>query len=161
MGFAPSTIKKAVKFMSSKGFVYQEIGKRIRELRGKERQKDWATKIGCDQGYISQVENGVTKPSLAFLKGVASLTNASIDWVLTGKGDKFGPFAYKGYTPRVAEEHASYGPEGTIRALQENPRLLMAVDRLLRMDDKGRMVLEAFSEMDEKRIEGLAALIGR
>jgi len=73
---------------AEKGLNYQEIGARIRGLRGGARQKDWAVKLGCDQGYVSQVENGVTKPSLAFLSGVASITGASIDWMLTGQGPK-------------------------------------------------------------------------
>ncbi|HLB24957.1 MAG TPA: helix-turn-helix transcriptional regulator, partial [Nitrospirota bacterium] len=136
--------------MAAKSLVYQEIGKRIRELRGGSRQKDWATRIGCDQGYISQVENGVTKPSLSFLKGIASITNASIDWVLTGRGDKFG-------CAQVSYDYSSAGEQGgdTFDMLKRNPKLLMAVDKLLRMDDKGRSVLEALYEMDESRIEGL------
>jgi len=145
---------------STKGFVYQEIGKRIRELRGNERQKNWAAKIGCDQGYISQVENGVTKPSLAFLKGVASMTNASIDWILTGRGDKMGVVdPYRNLITKPIDFSGSYGEE-TLRKLQENPRLLVAVDRLMRMEDKGRRVLESFSEMEESRIEGLAQFMG-
>ena len=67
------------------GYAYKEVGRRIRELRGRDRQKDWAKEIGCDQGYISQVENGVTKPSLAFLRSVAALKNArSIGCLLAG-----------------------------------------------------------------------------
>lgn len=72
------------------GYAYKEVGRRIRELRGRDRQKDWAKEIGCDQGYISQVENGVTKPSLAFLRSVAALKNASIDWMLTGRQSATG-----------------------------------------------------------------------
>jgi transcriptional regulator with XRE-family HTH domain len=135
----------------TKGFAYQEIGRRIRELRGNSRQKDWATKIGCDQGYISQVENGVTKPSLAFLKGVASITNASIDWVLTGNGDRYGcnkPVEFDG-------EEA----KDTLGVLQDNPKLLMAIDRLLRTSDKGFKVLEALGDMEESRFEGLVGFL--
>ncbi len=133
--------------------IYQEIGKRIRELRGNDRQKDWASRIGCDQGYISQVENGVTKPSLAFLKSVSSMTNASIDWILTGRGDKWCGF--KSYSaPSV------HSGEDTIQKLKDNPKLLLAVDKLLRMKGTGMGVLEAFYEMDEMKIEGLAEFIG-
>ena len=145
--------------MSSKGFVYQEIGRRIRELRGNDRQKDWASRIGCDQGYISQVENGVTKPSLAFLKGVASMTNASIDWILTGKGEKISGADYRSSAPASGGFTTSYNDE-TLKRLQENPRLLSAVDRLLRMEDKGRSMLEALCDMDDRKMEGLAAFMG-
>ena len=134
--------------------IYQEIGKRIRELRGNDRQKDWASRIGCDQGYISQVENGVTKPSLAFLKSISGMTNGSIDWVLTGRGDK--QFGFKSYS---APYSAPSGEE-TIQKLKDNPKLLLAVDKLLRMKGTGMGVLEAFYDMDEIKIEGLAEFIG-
>ncbi|MHB8173952.1 MAG: helix-turn-helix domain-containing protein [Nitrospirota bacterium] len=130
--------------------IYQEIGKRIRELRGNDRQKDWATKIGCDQGYISQVENGVTKPSLAFLKSVSGMTNSSIDWILTGRGDKWCGF--KSYSAPSGDD--------TIQQLKDNPKLLLAVDKLLRMKGTGMGVLEAFYDMDEMKIAGLAEFIG-
>src|SRR5512143_624334 len=131
----------------TKGFVYEEIGRRIRELRGKERQKDWAAKIGCDQGYISQVENGVTKPSLAFLKAVSNMTGTSIDWVLTGAK-----------TPKVTSEAAAGGAEyssgavfedSTLDELSRAPKLLKGVQRLLHLGDKGKTALTVLSEMDD------------
>lgn len=63
---------------------YTEVGKRIRGLRGKVRQIDWVKKLGCSQGYLSQVERGVTKPSLEFLVTISRITGVDIDWILTG-----------------------------------------------------------------------------
>jgi transcriptional regulator with XRE-family HTH domain len=142
----------------TKGFVYKEIGRRIRELRGRERQKDWAAKIGCDQGYISQVENGVTKPSLAFLKAVSHMTGSSIDWVLTGaKTAKVsGETAAKGEA--VATAAGCYEDE-TLNELSRAPKLLRGVERLMMMGDRGRIALSAFSEMDDERLAGLVSFI--
>jgi transcriptional regulator with XRE-family HTH domain len=158
MGLAITEEKRWDKM--SKGYVYQEIGRRIRELRGRDRQKDWAVRLGCDQGYISQVENGVTKPSLAFLKGVSSITNSSIDWILTGKGDKSssGEAAARG-----ADLHAlgsGSGGDDILTELKQNPKLLLGVDRLLKLKGGGRRMLEAFHDMDEDRLMGLAAFMG-
>ncbi|MGA2193132.1 MAG: helix-turn-helix transcriptional regulator [Nitrospirota bacterium] len=140
----------------AQNYTFQEIGKRIRELRGNDRQKDWAARIGCDQGYISQVENGVTKPSLAFLRQVTVLTNASIDWILTGRGEKLrieqGPDSF------TIEFMANAGGNA-LKELQGNPRLLQAVDRLLK-EEKGRVVLEAMCEMEAHKINGLAQFMG-
>ncbi len=133
----------------TEGFIYQEIGRRIRELRGKQRQKDWATKIGCDQGYISQVENGVTKPSLAFIKGVVSITGASIDWILTGRG------------PGIGEKGVQVGPyrDDTLIYLAKNPKVLHGLGRLLRKESGDKNLLEVLSEMDEDKVAGLAAFL--
>src|SRR5512135_722892 len=142
----------------TKGFVYKEIGGRIRELRGRERQKDWAAKIGCDQGYISQVENGVTKPSLAFLKAVSHMTGASIDWILTGAK------AAKGCVETVAKGEAGVSAVGcyedeTLNELSRAPKLLRGVERLMLMGDRGKTALSAFSEMDDERLVGLVSFI--
>lgn len=144
----------------SKGFAYQEIGRRIRSLRGGDRQKDWAVRLGCDQGYISQVENGVTKPSLAFLKGVSSISNASIDWILTGIERNCCEDTSEGQVHEAAEVGHGTGAEGIVGELEKNPKLLLGVARLLKLDDDGKIILEAFHDMDEERLKGLAAFIG-
>jgi len=144
----------------TEGFIYQEIGRRIRDLRGKARQKDWAVKIGCDQGYISQVENGVTKPSLAFLKGVVSITGASIDWMLTGRGPKMGDIGTGGepFSSNAAGA-VSYSDE-LLAYLSRNPRAMQGIYRLMGMDDAGRVILESIGDMEDEKITGLAALVG-
>ncbi len=142
----------------TKGYSYEEIGRRIKALRGDARQKDWAIKLGCDQGYISQVENGVTKPSLAFLKGVSTLTNSSIDWILTGRGErKIGDCAALSSVPGNGN---GSGVDDVIWELKENPKILMAVNRLLKMKDRGGQILQSLTEMDDEKLNGLAILLG-
>ena len=142
----------------TKGFVYKEIGRRIRELRGRERQKDWAAKIGCDQGYISQVENGVTKPSLAFLKAVSHMTGSSIDWILTGakSAKACSESAVKGEAGSAAV--ACYEDE-TLNELSRAPKLLKGVERLMLMGERGKHALSAFSEMDDEKLAGLVSFL--
>ena len=155
---SPRVRERGVSKMT-KGFVYQEIGIRIRDLRGNARQKDWATRIGCDQGYISQVENGVTKPSLSFLKGVATITGASIDWILTGG---------RGGQSKVREAVEAAGLmdcrdvncDAALDELARSPRLLAGVGRLLGKGETGRTILETLSDMDEDKLSGLVAFIG-
>ncbi len=152
-------ITKGLKIMTD-GFVYQEIGRRIRALRGPERQKDWASKIGCDQGYISQVENGVTKPSLAFLRGVVSITGASIDWMLTGRGQRLGGADPYGLVPDLGTGAGAHHKDDVLSALAGSPRLLQGVSRLLQMEDTGKGLLEALGDMDERQVAGLAEFMG-
>jgi len=133
---------------------FKEIGARIRMLRGRERQKDWAKKIGCDQGYISQVENGVTKPSLSFLGAVSSMCSASIDWMLTGKGRK---------NIAVGAESEASGPGGSspaATALTEDLELFSSLNRILGIGPEGREFLVTLGVMDEERVKGLAVFLG-
>jgi transcriptional regulator with XRE-family HTH domain len=133
---------------------FKEIGARIRMLRGRERQKDWAKKIGCDQGYISQVENGVTKPSLSFLGAVSAMCSASIDWMLTGKGRK---------NIAVGAEAEVSGPGGSssaATALTEDLELFSSLNRILGIGPEGREFLVTLGVMDEERVKSLAVFLG-
>ena len=141
-----------------KNYEYREIGQRIKELRGGSRQRDWAEKIGCDQGYISQVENGVTKPSLAFLKGVASITKANIDWILTGRGIPTKEEAGQGW--EAGASHAGMVEQYT-GGLKADPEVKAGIERLLGMGAAGRALLKSIGGMDSYRVECLAALLGR
>ena len=130
---------------------YKEVGARIRMLRGKNRQKDWANKIGCDQGYISQVENGVTKPSLAFLGAVSSMTSACRDWVLSGRGSRLLS------TNAGVGEGSAAGSPGTITSDYE---LINSVEGMLHSYSKARALIISLGEMSEDRLKGLGELLG-
>jgi transcriptional regulator with XRE-family HTH domain len=43
------------------------IGRRVRELRGKERQDDFAPALGITQGQLSKIERGFVAPSVEVL----------------------------------------------------------------------------------------------
>jgi transcriptional regulator with XRE-family HTH domain len=66
----------------------KKIGSRIKQLRLPQTQTEFAQLIGCDQGYVSQVERGSTKPSLWFLNHLVQITRCSLDWIIYGKGKK-------------------------------------------------------------------------
>jgi transcriptional regulator with XRE-family HTH domain len=62
------------------------IGKRIRELRGDERQDDFAPKLGITQGQLSKIERGRLEPGVEVLIRLSALRCTPIDWILTGRG---------------------------------------------------------------------------
>lgn len=128
----------------SENYDYKEVGARIRLLRGKSRQKDWASKIGCDQGYISQVENGVTKPSLAFLGSVSGMTSASIDWILSGRGSHM-----------LSNPGGESGGAGIAGSISNDLELVGAVERIVNASPSGRGMLIALSGISETRLRGL------
>ena len=62
------------------------VGRRIRKVRGKKTQTDFARTIGVrKQNYISRYEHGRI-PSPNLLVRIANYGRTSVDWLLTGKG---------------------------------------------------------------------------
>lgn len=61
------------------------IGHRVRQLRGKERQQDFAAFLGIAQGQLSKVERGKLAPSLKVLLQLRERFGKPVDWILTGK----------------------------------------------------------------------------
>ena len=72
--------------MSSKKIVISEIGNRIKQIRGKDTQKEFAKILGFSSSYLSEVESGKTKPSLELLVRISQIANCSLHWLLTGEG---------------------------------------------------------------------------
>jgi transcriptional regulator with XRE-family HTH domain len=66
---------------------FKAISTRIKEARtdAEQSQKQLADLLECDQGYVSQIETGITKPSLAFLAALSKFSGQSIDYLLFGK----------------------------------------------------------------------------
>lgn len=62
------------------------IGRRIRELRGGERQDDLSPELGITQGQLSKIERGMSPPSVEVLLRLRRRFGRSIDWMLTGEG---------------------------------------------------------------------------
>lgn len=60
------------------------IGRRIRELRGEQRQDDFAPLLGITQGQLSRLERGKLAPSVAVLLRLRKLSGKSVDWIVTG-----------------------------------------------------------------------------
>jgi len=66
---------------------FKAIGARIKEARTNagQSQKQLADLLKCEQAYVSQIETGITKPSLAFLAALSKFSGQSIDYFLFGK----------------------------------------------------------------------------
>jgi phage repressor protein C with HTH and peptisase S24 domain len=94
--------------LSSKKIVKGEIGNRIKQVRGKNAQKEFAKMLGFSSSYLSEVESGKTKPSLELLMRISHITNYSLHWLLTGGG----PMLLESSKGMVRENLASYGELG-------------------------------------------------
>jgi transcriptional regulator with XRE-family HTH domain len=64
----------------------EEIGSRIRGLRGDMRQDELASQLGISQGQLSKIERGQVAPTLEILLGVATKFGKSLDWIVSGGG---------------------------------------------------------------------------
>ena len=94
--------------LSSKKIVNSETGNRIRHVRGQDAQKEFAKKLGYSSSYLSEVESGKTKPSIALILKISYITNYSLHWLLTGEG----PMLLEPSESMVKEHIASYGELG-------------------------------------------------
>lgn len=73
-----------------------QVGQRIRMIRGKTTQTDFAKVLGVyKQNYISRYERGRV-PSPDLLIKIADHGRVSLDWLLTGKGGKKYRFEARG-----------------------------------------------------------------
>lgn len=62
------------------------IGRRIEAARNKSSlsQQQLAKLVGVSRGAVGQYEIGYTSPRYAVLEAIASVTNVSVEWLLTG-----------------------------------------------------------------------------
>jgi len=68
---------------------WRAVGRRVRELRGFDtKQSELADAIGVAQSHISSIERGLKEPSAIFLLRIARHYGKTVDWLLTGLGDK-------------------------------------------------------------------------
>jgi transcriptional regulator with XRE-family HTH domain len=61
------------------------IGRRIRQIRGKGRQDDFAPLLGITQGQLSKIESGKLAPGLDLLLRLRERGGKSVDWILMGE----------------------------------------------------------------------------
>lgn len=79
-----------------------QVGQRIRMVRGKLTQTDFAKVLGVyKQNYISRYERGRV-PSPDLLIKISDYGKVTIDWLLTGKGGKKLPASAKKFVVRTA-----------------------------------------------------------
>ena len=67
-------------------FDWQNVGRRIRELRGFQMtQKEFAKRIGVSQGHFSYIERGEKEIGAEILLRISREFGKSIEWILTGE----------------------------------------------------------------------------
>ncbi len=68
---------------------FEEIGAKIRQIRGSRSQKTFGESVGASRGYVNNIEHGA-KPSIEFLAKVCSTYGVSMDWLILDKGGPAG-----------------------------------------------------------------------
>jgi transcriptional regulator with XRE-family HTH domain len=63
---------------------YEDIGIRLKHIRGNITQKDFGNQFSVSKSYVNNIEHG-SKPSLEFLTNVATSFDVSLDWIILGK----------------------------------------------------------------------------
>lgn len=77
-----------------------EVGERIRSVRGKKTQTEFAKALGVKkQNYINRYERGRI-PSPDLLVRIARIGRVSTDWLLTGKQGRAGTATTRGVQGR-------------------------------------------------------------
>ena len=66
-----------------------EVGQRILEIFGYQEIAKIVFRLRSNSREINAVVDGDSLPSAELLLGIQKLTGASIDWILTGNGNKF------------------------------------------------------------------------
>jgi transcriptional regulator with XRE-family HTH domain len=84
----------------------KELGKRIREARGSRTQQNFAEALGIKYQQISAYERSLIMPGADLIADIAEVLNVSLDWLLTGEGEK-----YRKSNGRAAERIAETPPE--------------------------------------------------
>lgn len=96
----------------------EAMGRRIREIRGKRTQKEFAELMEATQAYISDLERGKSYPSVPFIAHLAEVSGRSYNWLFTGEEEmtqleeEAGP-EEEARPQEVAVDHvASQPPQG-------------------------------------------------
>lgn len=63
------------------------IPARIKKVRGQISQRQFAKMVGCSNGQVSLVENGILVPSKDWIRKVAEKFDVSLGWLMTGDAD--------------------------------------------------------------------------
>jgi transcriptional regulator with XRE-family HTH domain len=110
------------------------LGKRIKEIRGGVRQKEFGKIIGVTSGAVSQYESETIYPSWDVLKKIADYGGVSVEWLLHGeeagpaKRAEAAPAVYEA-RPRVLDSRALARAILLAREFINRRRLTLAVER--------------------------------
>src|SRR2546430_16654792 len=89
------------------------LGPRLRLVRASRRLsvRELARRVGCSASLISQIERGVSVPSVGVLYSLATELGSSLDYLLFGSGA--GPDRVSAETPAARAARGSQGSETT------------------------------------------------
>lgn len=65
----------------------QDLGERIRRVRGYTSQEAFARQLGISKGALGCYERGVNCPNVEVILNISRLRHVSLEWLMTGKGD--------------------------------------------------------------------------
>lgn len=137
---------------------FKAVGARLKELRLNTTQVEWARMANVDQGYVSQIETGKTKPSLKYLISVSATSGCSIHWILTGTGKKYLLLKH----PKAKDAVQGYAANAklyyTLQQLRQDPELVTTLSTLFRRK-QGRRLLKQMATWDDKKIQALRLMV--
>jgi transcriptional regulator with XRE-family HTH domain len=84
------------------------IGDRIKIIRGKLSQKEFAQKIDPKKKSVTEWESGVAMPGAASLESIHRVFGVNINWLLTGEGDRYIKLEESENRPALQEETLEY-----------------------------------------------------
>lgn len=71
----------------------QDLGARIRQVRGKVSQEEFARRLGISKGALGCYERGVNCPNVEVVLGICRLCRISVEWLVAGSGPMMAPRA--------------------------------------------------------------------
>lgn len=94
---------------------------RLKGLRGRESQADFAARIGVSLATYGRYERGISTPDAETLLRISNVTGADIDWLLFGPGEgKAGPQDI----PEAGNDDGSRGSDMAGEAGSDPPRVI-------------------------------------
>lgn len=79
----------------------EEIGQRVKQLRGGRTQVAYASATGLAQSVICRCERGEAVPALRNLLAIATEGGVSLDWLCAGRGPGIGAARPRGRSDRA------------------------------------------------------------
>lgn len=84
----------------------QDLGERIRRVRGYTSQEAFARQLGISKGALGCYERGVNCPNVEVILNISRLCHVSLEWLMTGKGNMADTRAPLRATMRQTARHS-------------------------------------------------------
>lgn len=107
------------------------IGVRIRELRGKTSQRDYAQRYGVALNTLRNYESDTRTPSVEFLKDLAVDNDVSIEWLILGSS-----VLSNEATARISEDEKTVAPCRRCAALESELSEERRTNRQLNVENR-------------------------